>query len=332
MVELLGHPDLADTRGEGAASLIDDVVDGVDRRGAPMKNCSGGHVFDNPPGPRRYSLSLRSRQVRRLVPVGEAPQSLALIDHGETIEDPSGELVADRRIYVLNARSGTVSVVSVVFFDRVFDTFSVGQDLGVVADGHRGKSIYVTTHNAILVIDGGTDRIVGTIQLGHAPWLIAVSPDGSRIYASHPKEDLISVVDTTTPFPSVSTFAVPPGPSSLALSPDGAKLYVAHFGTHAPTGDFTGPGAFSVIDTGTKHAQSVPLGDGPTAMVAGATRAFVSNFTENTVSVIDITTSPRVIDTIAVDRAGLLLLSPDERTLYVSTFGPDTVVVLDVSN
>ena len=75
----------------------------------------------------------------------------------------------------------------------------------------------------------------------------------------------------------------------------------------------------------------MPLGDGPTAMVAGATRAFVSNFTENTVSVIDITTSPRVIDTIAVDRAGLLLLSPDERTLYISTFGPDTVVVLDVS-
>ena len=199
VVELLGHPDLADTRGEGTASLIDDVVDGVDRRGAPMKNCSGGHVCDNPPGPRRYSLSLRSRQVRRLVPVGEAPQSLALIDHGETIEDPSGELVADRRIYVLNARSGTVSVVSVVFFDRFFDTFSVGQDLGVVADGHRGKSIYVTTHNAILVIDGGTDRIVGTIQLGHAPWLIAVSPDGSRIYASHPKEDLISVSSTPQP-------------------------------------------------------------------------------------------------------------------------------------
>jgi DNA-binding beta-propeller fold protein YncE len=141
----------------------------------------------------RADIPFRSDRdrVRRLVPVGEAPQSLALIDHGETIEDPSGELVADRRIYVLNARSGTVSVVSVVFFDRVFDTFSVGQDLGVVADGHRGKSIYVTTHNAILVIDGGTDRIVGTIQLGHAPWLIAVSPDGSRIYASHPKEDLI---------------------------------------------------------------------------------------------------------------------------------------------
>ena len=58
VVELLEHPDLADTHGEGAASLIDDVVDGVDRRRAPMKNYSGGHAGDNPPGRRRYSLSL----------------------------------------------------------------------------------------------------------------------------------------------------------------------------------------------------------------------------------------------------------------------------------
>jgi hypothetical protein len=55
VVELLGQPDLADTCGESAASLINDVVDRVDRRRAPIKNYSGGHLRDNPPGRRRYS-------------------------------------------------------------------------------------------------------------------------------------------------------------------------------------------------------------------------------------------------------------------------------------
>ena len=62
MVELLGQPDLADTRGENAASLIDDVVDGVDRRRAPMKNYSGGHVRDNPPGRRSIPFTRRARK------------------------------------------------------------------------------------------------------------------------------------------------------------------------------------------------------------------------------------------------------------------------------
>ena len=62
VVGLLEHPDLADTRGEGAASLTDDVIDGVNRRRAPMKNYSGGHVCDNPPGRSRYSLSLTVRK------------------------------------------------------------------------------------------------------------------------------------------------------------------------------------------------------------------------------------------------------------------------------
>jgi hypothetical protein len=55
VVELLGQPDLADTGGESAASLIDHVVDGVDGRRAPIKNYSGRHVRDNLPGRRRYS-------------------------------------------------------------------------------------------------------------------------------------------------------------------------------------------------------------------------------------------------------------------------------------
>src|ERR1700722_12642597 len=65
VVELLGQPDLADTGGERAASLIDDVVDGVNRRRAPIKNYSGGHVRDNPPGRRRYSWPASRGGVRR---------------------------------------------------------------------------------------------------------------------------------------------------------------------------------------------------------------------------------------------------------------------------
>src|SRR3984957_18164925 len=73
VVELLGQPDLPDTGGESAASLIDDVVDGVDGRRAPIKNYSAGHARDNPPGRRRYSWpasrggDLRGHSERRAV-------------------------------------------------------------------------------------------------------------------------------------------------------------------------------------------------------------------------------------------------------------------------
>jgi len=92
---------------------------------------------------------------------------------------PSVELVADRRIYFLNARSATVSVVSVVFVGAgSVDTFSVGQDFGVVADVTEEIDL-CHDHNAIRASrrdrGGGAKSIVSQSNWGNAPLLIALS-------------------------------------------------------------------------------------------------------------------------------------------------------------
>jgi YVTN family beta-propeller protein len=96
--------------------------------------------------------------------------------------------------------------------------------------------------------------MVGTIQAGFGTWGLAVSPDGTRLYATNREGMSVSVIDTATNtvIGSVGvTF-----PFGISVTPDGSKLYVG-----TDTGNIV-----SVIDTGTNTVLgTIAVGTNPYA-------------------------------------------------------------------
>ncbi|HEX5463158.1 MAG TPA: hypothetical protein VFW88_00405, partial [Burkholderiales bacterium] len=43
-----------------------------------------------------------------------------------------------------------------------------------------------------------TNKIIATIPVGHRPWNMAITPDGSKLYVANGRSDSVSVIDTAT--------------------------------------------------------------------------------------------------------------------------------------
>lgn len=138
----------------------------------------------------------------------------------------------------------------------------------------RGR-VYVSngTNDTISVIDSATRTVMATIPLrldprlaswrGVIPFGLALSPDGTRLYAAESGINAVAVIDTAR---NLVLGHIPVGwfPSKVAVSPDGRKLIVANakgFGS-GPNG---GPGFH-----------------------AGPEGAYIGNIMKGTVSVLDI--------------------------------------------
>jgi YVTN family beta-propeller protein len=96
--------------------------------------------------------------------------------------------------------------------------------------------------------------MVATIDVGLAPFGVAVTPDGSRVYVTN-LNNTVSVIATATNS-VVATISVGNGPLGVAFTPDGSKAYVANQFDHT----------VSVIDTATNAVTAtVAVGTSPIA-------------------------------------------------------------------
>lgn len=117
--------------------------------------------------------------------------------------------------------------------------------------------------------------------------------------------------------PSVTSLAVPGGP--VAVATDGSTTYTAAF-----DGD-----SIAVISAGALAA-SIEVGDGPSAIaVDGArSRAYVTNYYDGTLSVIN-TASRGVVSVVEVGNfPSGVAVSPDGAAVYVANLGTDSVSVI----
>jgi YVTN family beta-propeller protein len=67
---------------------------------------------------------------------------------------------------------------------------------------------------------------VATIDVGLAPFGVAVTPDGSKVYVAN-LSNTVSVISTATNVVS-ATISVGDGPVGVAFTPDGSRAYVAN--------------------------------------------------------------------------------------------------------
>ena len=255
--------------------------------------------------------------------------------------------------------TGTVSVVDTTTFTLidtdpstpvVVDDIPVGNRPffgAVTPDGTRayvshGISSSVALIDAVLDsvidVDPSTPASIDYIPVGSFPGMVAITPDGTRVYVASFLFDGVSIIDTATnlPVPGILTDG---GATGVAITPDGTRAYVVNFEADN----------VSVIDidppSGTFHTviATVSVGNEPTgiAIMPNGTWAYVPNNGGDTVSVID--TDPAsgtfhtVIDTVSVgdgpagapDRPTAVAITPDGTRAYVTLVSNGAVTVID---
>lgn len=194
---------------------------------------------------------------------------------------------------------------------------------------------YVANANgdSVSVINTATDAVIDSVRVASNPYFLAVDPNGPQVYVPGFASNAVSVINTTTNTATQITDASFQNPTGAAVNPLPSRgfAYIVNYSFGNALGSVT------LIDTETNTVTaSVPVGKEPryVAVTPDGNRAYVSNSGDNTVSVLDLTTSPpTVTDTLTgfSDSAGLAV-TPDGTHVYVTNIGDDTVTVVRTSD
>ena len=72
--------------------------------------------------------------------------------------------------------------------------------------------------NSVSVIDAARHEIITTIPAGERVWGLALSPDGSKLYAANSLSNTVAVIDTAA-HRVIATINVGDGPWGIAIQP-----------------------------------------------------------------------------------------------------------------
>jgi len=211
---------------------------------------------------------------------------------------------------ILGSGNGmTVRVVNLNTNLIVGAAITVGQAPASLAITPDGAFVYVINYvdgfprtGTISIIQTSTNAVVGTIPGFSGPFAIAITPNGKYAYVTNfgsnnflPFGTTVSVVNlqnnTVVATPTVGT-----QPSGVAITPDGLLAYVSNYNTLYLGPDFTdltaGQGTINIIDTCSNRVLCcvivVGLSPDAIAIAADGSRAYVTNYTSDTVSVLHI--------------------------------------------
>ena len=209
---------------------------------------------------------------------------------------------------------------------------------------------FVSQHpnDSVAVIDLNTNTVTDVIPVGNVantgPIAVALSPDGTRLYAANDGESTVSIVDVLTmaemdtdndPGNGVTPIALPSNSNArdIAITPDGMAAYIT---------DFAGGGQRVFrIDLATNGVLQIPnVGRRPAflAITPDGSKAYVTNHTSrpggdpsHSVTVIDTATNT-VSDSIQMTDRTLrgIAIHPEGNRAYVC--GEDGVSTLDLSS
>jgi YVTN family beta-propeller protein len=268
-------------------------------------------------------------------PVYRSPQGICV--------SPDG-----RQAWVANATSNTVSVIDVAS-RTVVREIPVGERPYACAFSPDGSWVYVSCSWAhrVDVIDAGKGATVRSIPTAEEPNAVVPSRDGRRLYVCNVIAETVSVIDTKT---GLTQCQVPVGaqPRFLAETPDGSRLLVSNSLSRSVS--FIDAAACAVVerrDLGRSSMlrQIACTSDGRWAFVANLVshddmptlqieRGWIHS---NGFTVMDLTRPGHRVTMLldhllegAANPTGLVL-SPDDRKLYVTLAGVHEVAIVDVA-
>lgn len=264
----------------------------------------------SPDGSRLYVLCQGTDEVRVLdaasgrelqaVPVGHVPRGFSL--------SPDGA-----RLFVTNSWDDTVTAIDTKT-EAVTATWKAGFEPSSVVEDRAGKTLYVADRigNDITVLDAASGDEKETLEAGRGASYLALSPDGSRLYATHvypnavphrtPPQSEITIIDPVharvvdrLKLPAIA------GVFHIALSRDGrlgvaAELHpknlfplahVEHGWAFVDTLTVFGPAVGRTVEVPLDeldHYYAMPFG---VAIAPDGSRIYVTNGGSDCVTVID---------------------------------------------
>ena len=283
----------------------------------------------------------------------------------------------NRTLYVAEGDNGRVGIFDMVTRARLgwvsldceFEgkkyAHSLTGELKLSPDGRR---LYVLdiAHFRLVIMDTQAKQVVASVGVGRMPFALALSPDGKRAYVSNVGMFQYSLVPgvTVVGSPGMGPYLTAPNDrnhSGLDFPAFGFPSHEAEQGALVEGTKIPGLGDPNVLESNSvwvidvsnpasprvaaKIRTGLPAGDqsfggsSPGGVVAGRKRIFVSNASQDSITIID-ARSNRVNRTVVLEPApsvrGLrgvlpfgLALSPDEKRLYVACAGINAVAVLD---
>jgi YVTN family beta-propeller protein len=265
--------------------------------------------------------------------------------HGRLVEDGSGEYV-----FVFD-----------VFFDtpRVAQIVAVPNSFGGIAFHPAGDRFYVSggpdDRVLELVRDPATRRFVeggsaialghlasnglGGLGIGQGPYAagIALSASGARLVVANHENDTVTIIDTKAHAVLAEVKLAPGGGKPGGEFPAGVVIVGESRAFVACQRDR------EVVEIDLDRAavvRRISVGGQPTKLVANraGSRVYVANANSDSVSVLDatgvarvvadISTAPREAGTLRGSNPNAVALSPDEKTLFVTNGGNDTLAMI----
>ncbi|MGA2073745.1 MAG: alkaline phosphatase family protein [Terriglobia bacterium] len=270
----------------------------------------------------------------------------------------------NRTLFLSEGNNGNVGIFDLVSLQRLgalsLDGKFQGKEYNNSLSGELllsrdSKVLYVLdlAHFRLVVFDTRSKQIISSLPVGRMPFGLALSRDGKRVYVSNvgtfryslvPNYDAKNPRETGITFPA---FGYPSKDAEAGTTVEGKaiaglgdpnvqesnSLYVI---------DVRNPRAFQVLErirTGLPIGDKVVGGSSPGAVVAGKKKIFVSNATQDSITVIDVRSGKaeqNALITPATEVKGLrgvlpfgMALSANERRLYVACAGINAVAVVE---
>ncbi len=203
-----------------------------------------------------------------------------------------------------------------------------GGPLEYLAVNSQTNRIYVTSlfGNQVSVIDGATNTVTATVQVGSCPIAIDVNPATNMIYAGNGSGGSVSVIDgsSNAVVATIGGFSFPYG---IRVNPVTNQIFVSAFGAHT----------VSIVDGATNQViGTIPVGVGPYGLAVNQrlNLVYVANLNDGTISVID-AASQTVTNTFSLPqgaRPGNIAFDAKTNELFVTAPANAVIYAVDATS
>ncbi len=199
-----------------------------------------------------------------------------------------------------------------------------GSPLSSVAVDRTTNMVYVANGKSVSVIDGGTEKVMGTIHVDSLTTGIAVDPVTDMVYVANGKS--VSVIDGGTE-KVMGTIHVDSITTGIAVDPVTDMVYVAKYNAYTAYFGLANVNTISVIDGGTEKVMgSIHENTNGFEFVVDPVTDMVCVANGKSVSVIDGGTE-KVMGTIHVDSLTTgIAVDPATDTVYATNGKSVTVI------
>lgn len=220
---------------------------------------------------------------------------------------------------------------SAVFYDaetgKEIARVEVGEHPAHIVFTEDGKYVLVTNNedNNVSIINAKTYKLINNVTVGKGPHGFRISNDSKYAYVVNMGEGTVSVVDIENN-KELKKIKIGSTPITTGITKDGKTLVVT----------LNAENAVAIVDLATDKIEKIQVGVGPAQLYLDADDKYVfvaNQGTEenpsNTVSKVDLTTK-KVVTNIETGKGSHgVVVSPDNKYVYVTNMYEDTVSVID---